>query len=389
MDRHKILIVDDSTENNHILYHALKDKYQLLSAMDGITALKIAESQHPDLILLDIMMPDMDGFEVCRILKENEELKDIPVLFITSLTKTADEIKGLELGAVDFITKPFRLPVVKQRIAIHLMLKHQRELLEQKNASLRREVDEAIFELRLKDRAMISQNRQASMGEMIGNIAHQWRQPINALAMLLANIQQAYQYSELTPEFLAECVKDGSTLIQKMSTTINDFRNFFMPDKQAVPFSVRDQISKAISLLEVAFANQNISIALETGSDLILTGFPNEYSQVLLNLLNNAKDAITSCDGLEGKVTFRLFERDGFGCVSVSDNGGGIDDEVIDKIFEPYFSTKSMGTGIGLYMSKMIIEKSMNGTIEARNIEGGAEFTIVNPLFNCADKIEL
>jgi signal transduction histidine kinase len=112
----------------------------------------------------------------------------------------------------------------------------------------------------------------------------------------------------------------------------------------------------------------------------MLTGFPHEYSQVLLNLLNNAKDAINSCNRVEGKVIIRLYEHDGFGCVSISDNGGGIGLDVIDKIFEPYFSTKNMGTGIGLYMSKMTLERSMNGTITAENIDGGAEFIVVTPL---------
>jgi signal transduction histidine kinase len=218
------------------------------------------------------------------------------------------------------------------------------------------------------------------MGEMIGNIAHQWRQPLNALAGLLVNIQQAYQYNELTADYLDDCVKNGGRLIQKMSSTINDFRNFFIPDKQAELFSAHEQINIAVSLVEAAFAMHNISITREVDNDLMLTGLPNEYSQVLLNLLSNAKDAINGCDGLEGKVTIRLYEHDGCGCVAIGDNGGGINPEVIGRIFEPYFTTKKLGTGIGLYMSKMIIEQSMHGTITAENIDGGAEFVIVIPL---------
>jgi signal transduction histidine kinase len=378
MDRQKLLIVDDSPQSIKILRHALKDSYDLLSAGDGINALEIAGLEHPDLILLDVMMPGMDGFEVCRILKEHEELKEIPVLFLTSLTEAVDEVKGLKLGAVDFITKPFRFPVVKQRIEIHL-LKRQKELLGQKNDFLQKEIDEKISELRQKDKTMILQSRQAAMGEMIGNIAHQWRQPLNALAGLLVNIQQAYQYNELTVDYLDDCVKDGGRLIQKMSATINDFRNFFLPDKEAVLFSAQNQINHALSLVEAGLQNQNITIHLEAHQDVLLTGFPNEYSQVILDLLSNAGEAVKAKCVLEGLITIRLFKRDGWGCVSIRDNGGGIAADVIDKIFEPYFSTKKMGTGIGLYMSKMIIERSMNGTIEAHNSDDGAEFIVSIP----------
>jgi signal transduction histidine kinase len=252
--------------------------------------------------------------------------------------------------------------------------------LEALNSSLQEKIDEAIKELRQKDQLMISQSRQAAMGEMIGNIAHQWRQPLNALALVLGNIQSAHHYNELTTEHLAETVANGNRLIQKMSTTINDFRNFFLPDKEVVSFSAREQINHAVSLVEAGLTSQNIIIHLEADQDLILTGFPNEYSQVLLNLLTNSRDAIKGSGILEGSITISLYERDGQSCTSIRDNGGGIPADVIDKIFEPYFSTKDMGTGIGLYMSKMIIERSMNGTIEAHNTGGGAEFVVVTPL---------
>ena len=252
--------------------------------------------------------------------------------------------------------------------------------LEVINSSLQELVNSSIAELRQKDQVMISQSRQAAMGEMIGNIAHQWRQPLNALAMVLGNVQSAYQYNELTAEYIDKLVENGNRLIQKMSTTINDFRNFFRPDKEMVAFPVLEQIHQAIALVDAGLANQNITIHLDAAKEIMVNGFPNEYSQVLLNLLSNARDAIKESGVADGKITIRLFERDGAGCTSISDNGGGIPSEVMDKIFEPYFSTKTMGTGIGLYMSKMIIERNMKGAIEARNIDGGSEFIVVTPL---------
>ncbi len=252
--------------------------------------------------------------------------------------------------------------------------------LEAVNNSLQERIDQAITELRQKDQLMISQSRQAAMGEMIGNIAHQWRQPLNALAMVLGNIQQSHYYHELTADYLDSAVENGNNLIQKMSTTINDFRNFFLPDKESVSFSARHQIDQAIELVKAGLMNQNITVCFETAGDLLLTGLPNEYSQVLLNLLSNSREAIKAHEVAEGRITIHLYERDGHGIVSVRDNGGGIPADVIEKVFEPYFSTKAMGTGIGLYMSKMIIERSMNGTIEAHNVDGGAEFVITTPV---------
>ncbi|MEI6208977.1 MAG: ATP-binding protein [Desulfuromonadales bacterium] len=267
-------------------------------------------------------------------------------------------------------------------LALRLNTRQQQYTLELEtiNTSLQQRINETVAELRQKDQVMISQSRQAAMGEMIGNIAHQWRQPLNALAMVLGNIQQAHQYNELTDGYLRSTVESGNRLIQKMSTTINDFRNFFQPDKEMVTFSAREQINQAVSLVGASFSSQNIHIHLEAEQDLMLPGFQNEYSQVLLNLLSNSRDAIKGSGVPEGHITMRLFERDGQGCVAIGDNGGGIPEDVISRIFEPYFSTKSMGTGIGLYMSKMIIERSMNGTIEAHNIDGGAEFVVVTPL---------
>jgi signal transduction histidine kinase len=258
--------------------------------------------------------------------------------------------------------------------------------LETINSSLQERITTAIAEIRQKDQVMISQSRQAAMGEMIGNIAHQWRQPLNALAMVLGNIRSAHQYDELTAEYLDKTVEKGNLLLQKMSTTITDFSNFFRPDKAATTFSAREQISHAVALVESGLENQNISVQLDAPQDVLLSGFPNEYSQVLLNLFANARDAIKQSGVAVGIVTIRLYERDGQGCVSVSDNGGGIPADVIDKVFEPYFSTKELGTGIGLYMSKMIIERSMNGSIVVHNIEGGAEFIIVTPMEgNCGE----
>jgi signal transduction histidine kinase len=256
--------------------------------------------------------------------------------------------------------------------------------LEEFNLTLEKRIQEAVAELRQKDQIMINQSRLAAMGEMIGNIAHQWRQPLNALGLLIYNIKDAFQFNTLNAEYLDQAVADGNRMVQNMSTTISDFSNFFRPDKEFVAFSATKQIRAAILLVESSYKNSGIAIHLDAPNDLELMGFPNEYSQVLLNLLSNAKEAVLGRNQLHQqlsrRVEIRLTERDGYGCVTVADNGGGISALILDMIFDPYFSTKDRGSGIGLYMSKMIIERNMYGSIKARNIEEGAEFTVCTPL---------
>lgn len=269
---------------------------------------------------------------------------------------------------------------IAERQQAQELLAHKQKQLELLNQSLQERVDAAVAELRAKDQVLISQSRQAAMGEMIGNIAHQWRQPLNALSMLIANLQFARRDNDLSEEYMNEAAATANRLIQKMSTTINDFRNFFRPEKEMENFSALQQVDQAVQLVGAAFNSSNITLSIDAGEDCILQGFPNEYSQVLLNLFINAKEAIVATGATPGSIVVTVSAADGMGVVKVSDNGGGIPDDVIGKIFEPYFSTKNMGTGIGLYMSKMIIERNMNGTITVCNRGQGCEFTVITPL---------
>lgn len=256
---------------------------------------------------------------------------------------------------------------------------HARELQEV-NASLEARVARSVEEIRAKDRLLIMQGRQASMGEMIGNIAHQWRQPLNALGLVIANIQDAFEMNDLDAPTMEKLAGDGQRLIRKMSSTIDDFRSFFRPDKEQRAFSVREQVNAAISLVRPGFEAKRIDVRLSAPEDVTLWGTPNEYSQVLLNLLVNAKDAIIASGAEHGTIDIEIWSEGKDGHVRVRDNGGGIPEDVMDRIFEPYFSTKASGTGIGLYMSKTIIEQNMGGKIVARNVAGGAEITLSTPL---------
>jgi signal transduction histidine kinase len=248
------------------------------------------------------------------------------------------------------------------------------------NDTLEQRVHQETTKNREKDHLMIQQSRLAALGEMIGNIAHQWRQPLNTIGLLFTNIKDAYDFGDLDEQYLEECTQNGMNLTQQMSATIDDFRNFFRPNREKVRFSLNKAIREALAVVEAGYGNDHIELVWQVGEDVSTEGFPSEYSQVLLNLLANARDAILGRQVAAGRVTIMLVRDGKIAILSVRDNGGGIPDEVLPKVFDPYFTTKEKGTGIGLYMSKMIIENNMNGRIEARNNEGGAEFAVITPL---------
>ncbi len=270
----------------------------------------------------------------------------------------------------------------------------QREAeLRQINETLEQRVAEEVAKNREKDHLMIQQSRLAAMGEMIGNIAHQWRQPINALTLILSNIKDAYEFNELSKEFLDKEAENGQQIIQHMSATIDDFRRFFKPDKEKQKFRVCDGVEVAIKMVGQSFSSQNVEIALvKSGEPGDVMGYPNEFAQVVLNALTNAKDAIVGKNGglqglaasrqtrkTAGKVHVQVEKRMAAASVSIRDNGGGIPEEILAKVFDPYFTTKENGSGIGLYMSKMIMG-NMGGDIIVHNVEDGVETLLTLPL---------
>ncbi|KJR43648.1 two-component sensor histidine kinase [Candidatus Magnetoovum chiemensis] len=262
------------------------------------------------------------------------------------------------------------------------MLKAKQEEISMLNLKLQTIVEDEVGKNRQKDLIMLHQSRLASMGEMIGHIAHQWRQPLNALNILIYNIKDSYELGEFNDEFLETAVNEGRLLIEKMSSTIDDFRNFFNPNKEKERFCINKTIKDTLSLIKASFVHYEIEVRYQETTDICTYGFPNEYSQVLLNLLNNAKDAIIDNKIRNGTIRISCLMEDGYAALKIQDNGGGIPQTIINKIFDPYFTTKEQGkgTGLGLYMAKMIIESHMNGKLEARNNTDGAEFIIKLPL---------
>jgi C4-dicarboxylate-specific signal transduction histidine kinase len=261
-------------------------------------------------------------------------------------------------------------------------LELQNRVLQETFRGLEEETEErirVIEELRLKDQLLIHQSRMAAMGEMLGNIAHQWRQPLNVLGLKVQELGLSYKLGRFSKELLDENIAKVMEILVHMSRTIDDFRTFSTPDKHKVRFRVDEVIAKTVSLIGESFKYQGITLETEIENDPQIDGHPNEYAQVLLNILMNARDAIVERQIREPRIQVRARSIGSRTEVSISDNAGGIDEAILDRIFDPYFTTKELGkgTGVGLFMSKAIIEKNMGGTLTARNVEGGAEFTIV------------
>lgn len=236
------------------------------------------------------------------------------------------------------------------------------------------------IEYKKQEDLLIQQSKLASMGEMISAIAHQWRQPLNATGVIVQGILFDYENNQLTQESLKSAVEESMAQIKYMSHTIDSFRNFIRDDKSKESFDLIKAIRDSIGLISAQFNNYKIAIKCTHDVDSIsYIGFESEIKQVLINLLINARDAIIANKIASPKIWLTTTKIDEKIKIEVADNGGGIKDDVLTKVFDPYFSTKPQGegTGIGLYMSKTIIERSFKGTIRAYNRHGGAVFEIL------------
>lgn len=263
--------------------------------------------------------------------------------------------------------------------SIALLRKRADESLNQLKKVMEQRVAEEVAKILEQERKFMQRSRLAATSEIIGSIANQWRQPLNALDLMLANIKDAQKFHELDPQMLVQSTVEGRQIIHEMFCTIDDFRNFFKPDKEKTAFSLNLGIQGVLEILTPSLRDFKIGTQVEATEDVVAYGFPKDYAQVLLNILNNARDALVANNVANGTIHIRAVRVGEQACVIVRDNAGGIPAEILAKIFDPYFTTRHKGGGIGLFMSKMLLEDSMDGKIEARNVEGGAEFVLTCP----------
>ena len=291
---------------------------------------------------------------------DNDSFKVIPV--------ESDEVKNMELYFNEYI---------------HL-LEDERDRIKSLNDNLQKRIDEEVEKSKKKDAVLFEQTKNAQMGEMIGNIAHQWRQPLSVISTSASGIMMKKELGTLTDEKEAEMLESIIDKVNFLSKTIDTFRNYIQEKKEFKDVILQETIMNDIGIVQAALTNNFIKLInhLNDCEPIVIKTLSSELSQVIINLLNNAKDALMSREISEPFIKISLQKEDDRVMVMIEDNGGGISEEILPKIFDPYFTTKhkSQGTGLGLYMSKEIVEKHLGGRLYAVNSQNGAIFTIELPL---------
>ncbi|MDF1883919.1 PAS domain S-box protein [Sulfurimonas sp. SAG-AH-194-C21] len=285
----------------------------------------------------------------------------------------------INLNGVDLIHGVWR--DISNRKALEFIALQDKAKIESLNSNLEERVQEELKLNREKDKQMFHQSRLAQMGEMINMIAHQWRQPLSAIASAGALINLKAQLSKLDKETAMEVSQNIANYTQHLSATIDDFRDFFKEDKEKEITSFTYLVNSVLKIIRTTLESNNIEVILELKCKDIFMIYSNELKQVIINLVKNAQDVLVEKNIKNPYIKLKSYVNDGNYILEVSDNGGGIPQDVMDDIFNPYFSTKlkKEGTGLGLYMSKTIVEEHCEGNLSCYNTQDGACFRIELP----------
>jgi signal transduction histidine kinase len=427
LSSNRILLVDDNATNLKVLSEALRGQgWTTLVADDGESALEQVEYALPHLILLDVMMPGIDGFETCRRLKANPATAAIPIIFTTALSDTVDKVKGLELGAVDYITKPFHQEEAIARVKLHLKLAYLTQTLEQQVETRTAELSRSLHQLQQAQLQLVQSEKMSALGQLVAGIGHEINNPINFITGNLAHVDaytqgllrliDLYQKNlpqpdaaildlieEIDLDYLRE---DLTKLMPSMQEGINrlhdislSLRTFARADMSVnkTEFQVHEGLDSTLMLLKHRTkANEHrpeIQVIKEYGILPLINCYPGQLNQVFMNIIANAIDAI---DELSPTRTYQAAlqapntiiirtaltaDREAI-TIAIRDNAGGMPPEVQAQIFEPTFTTKAVGkgTGLGLPISHQIIVEKHGGGLECFSTPGcGTEFVTTLP----------
>ena len=320
-----------------------------------------------------------------------DSVKDEIMTFIKVKNPITKKVSGLFIARSDatFIHKrdlTFKIALATLCFGISTLLlfayrdSRYKESLSSLNQTLENRVQSEVDKNREKDKAMLQQSRLAQMGEMMSMIAHQWRQPLTAISATSGNLTLKAKLDMLDSETAVELGEKISEYSQHLSGTINDFRDFFKPNKKIVDITYKELIQSVLSIIEESINTKNIELKQDLKSEVVLSTYPNELKQVILNLMKNAEDILLDKEIEHPVITIETQDN----ILKVKDNAGGVPTDIIEKIFDPYFSTKTQkdGTGLGLYMSKTIIEEHCGGELRVYNDQAGAVFEIELPTNN-------
>ena len=377
-------------EDDEILNSKLKNIFEVLfnnviSCTNGIDGLNsfissIEKNNKIDIIISDINMPQMDGIELLQKIREYD--KDIPFIFTTAHSDSKYTLESIKYGISNYIVKPINVQELIQNIKKVCQERYEQLLIKDSHKKL-------LIQNKEQEKVIYQYSKMATMGEMLTNITHQWKQPLSAISVNASGLQFQKELNKLSDESFEEGMDRIIDSTIYLSQTIDDFHNFLKPDHKISTFNLKDCIKKSIELI-IPILNKNNIVEFINLNDIKVDGIKGEFIQVILNLLNNAKDILIQNNPKKERFIFidSIIKEDKI-LLSFKDNGGGISQENLNNIFNQYFTTKdTQGSGIGLYMSREIIEKHMNGKLYVQNVEfnyndktyKGAQFNIELPL---------
>lgn len=421
-----ILVVDDMPANLEVLSEALTDAgFEVAIATDGERAIKQAQCSLPSLILLDVMMPGIDGFETCRHLKASTVTQDIPIIFMTALSETTDKVKGFNLGAADYITKPFQEAELIVRVKTQLKMRYFHQTLEQQVSERTAELTDALKQLQSSQLQLVQSEKMATLGQLVAGVAHEINNPVNFIhcnlehihdyTQTLLNSLQLYQKYYPEPvqeiqeqaeendlEFLQEDIiktlasmKVGTKRIREIVLSLRNFSRMNEAEFKAV--DIHEGINSTIMILQHRLKakpeHPEIAVIREYGNLPLIECYAGQLNQAFMNIFANAIDALEEMNAHRtyqeiqhnpGSITISTSVVDSLSVqIAISDNGPGIPEQIQQRIFEPFFTTKPVGkgTGMGMSISYQIITEKHNGKLECFSTLGkGTKFVIQIPI---------
>ncbi len=421
-----ILLVDDNPNNLSVLSQTLKTAgYKIRMAVDGEDALSQVARARPELILLDVQMPKIDGFETCRRLQANPDTEGIPIIFMTALSDAGNKVKGLSLGAVDYITKPFEYEEVLARVRVHWRLKQLTETLEQQVAERSQSLQQAQMQL-------VQREKLSALGEIVAGVAHEINNPVGCVVGNIGAVQTYFDdllqiidlyraafpqpgpaieaaIEEIDLDYVRDdlpkmitAMRDGGDRIKTISRSL---RNFSRADTDIPqPFDLHEGLDSTLLILRHRLKDNgsrpDIEIVTDYGELPLVQCFPGQLNQVFMNILANAIDALDDAsqgrslaerEASPSRITLRTRVENERVKVAIADNGPGIPESVRARIFDHLFTTKGVGkgTGLGLAITHQIIVEKHSGTIEVASTPGsGTEFILMLPIASKADADE-
>ena len=373
MKSQKIFIVDDVPKNIQILGSILhKASYLVSYTQNSSEALSLISSNDFDLILLDIMMPGITGYELCTILKNESKTKDIPIIFLTAKTDTESIVKGFEVGAQDYITKPFNAEELMARVKLHLDLKKSKEELIEKNEMLKN-----------AQKQLVESEKMASLGNLVAGVAHEINTPVGIGITAITTLEERNKQFEIDFQnqkikrsglesyikFIKKTTKLILTNLQRTSDLVQSFKQVSVDqsNEQKRIFNLKNYLQDVILSVEPSYDRKNISISLDCDDNIEIDSFPGSYAQIFTNFIINS--LVHGFDKKnDGEILIKIEEQNNSLLITYKDNGTGISAGFMTKIFDPFFTTnKQSGTGLGLHIVYNIVTQKLKGTIECES----------------------